>query len=337
MIKINYISSDTKSYKYVQVRDELIRIIEENYFKKDTKLPSISEICAQHNLSKATVERAYWHLRNRGYINYIAGKGFYLTEPKKDIVKVLLVFNKLSYYKKIIYEGIVGELGARAKIDLKIHQYDVVLLDEIVSESLGKYDYYVIMPHFKHQTLKRDYTNILKKIPNNQLIILDKQLPDYAGKYCSVYQDFKEDMFNALESLLDLFPKYDHLKLVLPPDSNHPIEIIAGASSFCMEHEIEFSLIENTDVELIVPRTAYIVIEELELAELIKNVRKSNYVIGKDIGIIAFNETVLKELLEITVISTDFSNMGRKVGELILNKKNESVKNPFKIHRRKSF
>ena len=77
--------------------------------------------------------------------------------------------------------------------------------------------------------------------------------------------------------------------------------------------------------------TAYIVIADDDLAILVKKIRKSNYQTGKDIGIISFNETELKELLDITVISTDFVKMGHTAANLILNKKIRQIKNPFKI------
>jgi DNA-binding LacI/PurR family transcriptional regulator len=65
-------------------------------------------------------------------------------------------------------------------------------------------------------------------------------------------------------------------------------------------------------------------------------VRKSNYKAGKEIGIISFNETELKELLDITVISTDFVKMGHTAAGLILKKQVKQVKNPFKIIKRAS-
>ncbi len=51
--------------------------------------------------------------------------------------------------------------------------------------------------------------------------------------------------------------------------------------------------------------------------------------IGQDIGIISSNEMPLKSLLDITVVSTDFDQMGKTAAELILKGKNSIVKNPF--------
>jgi DNA-binding LacI/PurR family transcriptional regulator len=60
--------------------------------------------------------------------------------------------------------------------------------------------------------------------------------------------------------------------------------------------------------------------------------------VGKDIGIISYNETPLKKFIldGITTISTDFRHMGEKAGELILSKKKQHIENPFEIRIRSS-
>ncbi|HSQ43595.1 MAG TPA: hypothetical protein VLM16_01280, partial [Ginsengibacter sp.] len=82
--------------------------------------------------------------------------------------------------------------------------------------------------------------------------------------------------------------------------------------------------------------TIYLAIEDDDLAILVKKVRKSGYKMGKEIGIISFNETELKELLDITVISTDFSKMGQIAADLILKKQVKQIKNLYQIIKRGS-
>jgi DNA-binding LacI/PurR family transcriptional regulator len=53
--------------------------------------------------------------------------------------------------------------------------------------------------------------------------------------------------------------------------------------------------------------------------------------LGKDIGVISYNDTPLKDLLGITVISTDFQVMGETAAYMILKKKRETVKNVFRF------
>jgi DNA-binding LacI/PurR family transcriptional regulator len=94
--------------------------------------------------------------------------------------------------------------------------------------------------------------------------------------------------------------------------------------------------IEATTV--ISKKELYIVIEEPDLVTLIKNCRIKGIKIGKDVGIISYNETPLKEILldGITVISTDHHKMGETAAMLILENRKEKIKNPFAFIQRKS-
>lgn len=55
---------------------------------------------------------------------------------------------------------------------------------------------------------------------------------------------------------------------------------------------------------------------------MIKLAKKKGYELGKEIGLISYNDTAVKEILEggITVISTDFEMMGKAAASVILNK-----------------
>jgi DNA-binding LacI/PurR family transcriptional regulator len=84
------------------------------------------------------------------------------------------------------------------------------------------------------------------------------------------------------------------------------------------------------------PHDVYITIEENDLVNLVKQTRDKNLTPGRDIGIISYNDTPLKDLLGITVISTDFNVMGETAAYMILKKKKEQVKNVFSFINRGS-
>jgi len=71
---------------------------------------------------------------------------------------------------------------------------------------------------------------------------------------------------------------------------------------------------------------------------LIKICRSKKLMVGKDVGIISYNETPLKEILlnGITVLSTDHAKMGESAARLILENRKEKIKNPFSLLIRKS-
>lgn len=327
---------DKKLTKIQQIVRAIVQDIEMGILEKDFRLPSIDEFSKQHIVARDTVEKAYKILKKNAYIKSVPGKGNYILGKKDQKLKILLIFNKLSSYKKIIYDSFLETLGNQAKVDLQIHHYNPRLLEEIIDQVKESYHYYVVMPHFFHQADKEEYLKVIRKIPVHQLIVLDKAIPQLEGNYASVYQDFKEDIYTTLSQAAHIMDKYKALTIVFPNYSNHPTEILDGLKQFSKEHKKAFCVISTLDNEVLKTGTAYITVAEGDLAQLIKKVRKSEYQLGTDIGIISFNETVFKELLDITVITTDFEEMGRSAAKLILNRQYHQIKNPFKMIKRKS-
>jgi DNA-binding LacI/PurR family transcriptional regulator len=202
------------------------------------------------------------------------------------------------------------------------------VFEDIVEEGLGAYDYYVIMPHFYNDIDRA--VDIIKQIPTDQLIIMDKDL-ECSLKYAAVYQDFENDITEAMETQLESFRKYDELVMVHPKVS-YPLEIIDGFRKFCFQNSFKHKVLDSiSENEKLKVNQAYIVIEEIDLANIIKCCRAQNMKIGKDIGIVSYNDTPLKEILldGISVISTDHSKMGETAAMFILEQRTEKLRNPF--------
>ena len=322
--------------KVKQIVRAVILDIEKDVLQKGDRLPSINEFSQQYSIARDTVEKAYKELKLSGHIISVISKGYYVAGKQDNRIRVLLVFNKLSSYKKIIYDAILEALGDKARVDLQIHHYNPRLLKEIIEDNIGKYHYYVIMPHFFQDAKEKDYLGIFQKVPEHELIILDKNLPKLTGSYKAVYQDFKWDIYHALQSGADLLKKYDSITIIFPAHSNHPTEITEGVLQFCNEQQLNFSVLTTIPDEPLAKGSVYIVVNESDLALLIKKSRDLSLVPGKDLGIISFNETVLKELLDITVITTDFEGMGQTTADFILHKQSGQLKNPFRMIRRNS-
>ena len=160
------------------------------------------------------------------------------------------------------------------------------------------------------------------------------------AKFLSKYNHYfwERDIYSALHSGIDLLYKYQKLVLVFPKDLNYPPEIVKGFQRFCQETSFTYSVIDGIDSECITAKTAFIVLEESDLVDLIKHSRTENWQLGKDIGIISYNETPLKEILAngITVISTDHAKMGETAAYMMLHKRKGKVINLFTLIRRNS-
>ena len=70
------------------------------------------------------------------------------------------------------------------------------------------------MPHFYENA--EDAYKLIKKIPEEKVIMLDKDLALTPSGYTAVFQDFQNDITEALETALNLLKKYDKLILVHP-------------------------------------------------------------------------------------------------------------------------
>jgi len=331
------IDAERRTPKYLQIVHSVTKAIKQGRYKRGDRIFSINQLSNECLLSRDTVQKAYEVLERDRIIEAVRGKGFYVS--RTDLVvpcKVLLVFNKLSTYKKIIYDSFVQTLGNKAFVELKIHHSSVKSLEQIIDTSLGLYDYYVIMPHFEHE---HDILPILQKIPGEQCMILDKDLRAPHACYKGVFQDFEQDIVVALESGLDLLRKYNKLIYVQPAGICPPIEIMHGIRTFCQQYSFAFAIKPGIPLnEQLVKKEAYIVVDETDLVNLVKSCLANSFSVGEDIGILSYNESPFKEILAggISVISTDHAKMGETAAKLILENRPEKIKNPFALVRRKS-
>jgi DNA-binding transcriptional regulator YhcF (GntR family) len=322
------INEKSKMPKYKQIVRSIVDDIERGFLKKGDQLLSITELSIEYLLSRDTVEKAYKELKKLGIIESVHGKGFFVKSSVDNKKRVLLIMNKMSSYKKIIYYSLIKNLGSDWIVDLQIHNYSADALEDILSRNLGKYNYYVIMPHFLEDS--DVYLPILKLIPDNELILLDKLVPELKKTPC-VYQDFEKDIFEVLEKNISKIKRYQLVTLVFPEDGNYPEEIKNGFRSFCAYNNIKPQIYGSSTDALrhFSAVCLYVIIEENDLAEILKYSKKNNIDIGKDLGIISFNDTALKEVLDITVITTDFEAMGSRCAQIIKNGEIVSERNPF--------
>lgn len=343
-IEVN-INKDSRIPKYKQVVDSIINDIVKGKIKVGQKIPSINELSESAYLSRDTVEKAYKQLKDRKIIISVKGKGYYTA--KTDLLSKINIFflvNKPSSYKMMIYNSFVNAIGINGHVTIYIYHCDESLFIKAIERNIGAFDYYVIMSHFRNENLSHisstdKVLETIEKIPKDKLILIDNLKPEIKGEYASVFQDYKKDLFQALSKGLDKIKKYDKLILVYPSKSIHPYphRISQGFRQFCIEHDIDFEILEEIydDMEF-GNKDAYITIEEMDLVNLVRQIREHHLKLGTDIGVISYNDTPLKDLLGITVISTDFKAMGETAAEMILKKKKERVKNPFNYIERNS-
>jgi len=345
MMKLITIDENSRVPKYQQIIDSIIHNISQGNLTMDQKIPSINMFSEEFYLSRDTVEKAYSILKERKIITSIRGKGFYISRTKLiSKVNILFLVNKLSSYKMRTYNHFINSIGANSHTDLHIYHCDETLFLNLIEKNKGVYDYFIVMPHFKsdelkHVSLPEKIGKALSLIPSEKLIILDNIKSIKNKKIVQIYQDFENDIYTALNEGLEKISKYKKIMLVYPEDAVYPYprRILHGFRKFCIEHNLDFEIIDKIYDDMVLKKgDLFIIIEEGDLVNLVKQIRENEFLLGEEVGIISYNDTPLKELLGITVMSTDFKVMGETAAAMILNKTKGTVKVPFNFIERES-
>lgn len=345
IFKFIKIDENSRIPKYRQIVDSMVFNVSMGNFKIDQKIPSINRFSEEFYLSRDTVEKAYNILKERKIITSVRGKGYYINRTQLlSKTNILFLVNKLSSYKLQTYNSFIDVIGTNAHTDLHIYHCDESLFLNLMEKHKSAYDYYVIMPHFKTDDLKHisypePVVNAIKKIPNQKLVILDNIKLNMGDEIVEIYQDFENDIYNALKTGLDKISTYEKLILIYPDKAVYPFprRILHGFRKFCVEFKLNFEILNEVYDEMILKKgDLFITIEEFDLVNLVKQIRDDEYIMGKDIGVISYNDTPLKELLGITVMSTDFKVMGASAAQMILDKKKGKFKVPFNFIDRNS-
>ncbi len=338
MSRLLNINTERRVPIYLQIVNSVTDAIRRGNYKKGDRIFSINEMSNEYFLARDTVQKAYNILLNKGVITSIKGKGYYVSNDHPEVqVKVLLLFSRISNYKKQIYNSFIETLGENTVVDFRIHHCSAKLFHELVINNLSDYDYFVVMPHFYDDADQGLET--IRIIPPDQLIILDKNIQHAGVPWSGVYQDFQNDIIEAMEQAGSLLSKYNKLFLVYPKIILHSPDIITGFRKFCMQNDFKFEVIaEINDSTKISAGEAYVIIEENDLCNLIRMAGSKGLPVGQQLGILSYNDSPIKEILldGITVISTDHQQMGRAAAKLILENRSERIRIPFRLIIRKS-
>jgi len=323
--------------KYIQLTNSIINAIEKGKIKKDYLLPSINELSFELDISRDTAEKAYKSLKKRGVLGSVPGKGYFINNIEfKQSIKIFLLFNKLSTHKKIMYDAFVATIGKEAVIDFYIYNNDFALFRKLLTNKRDDYTNYVIIPHFLEGGDRAH--EIINTIPKEKLLLLDQLLPGVDGNFAAVYEDFENDIYDALILALDQLSKYNTIKIIFPEYTYHPKQILEGFKRFCDKYAFNNEVIHDIKKEIIKEEVAYISLMEDDLVILIEKIINSGLSVGKNVGVISYNETPIKKIIlnGITTISTDFYLIGEKAAQLILDKSTQQVAVPFHLTLRQS-
>ncbi|WP_299125258.1 GntR family transcriptional regulator [uncultured Tenacibaculum sp.] len=326
-MSIIHIEKNVGIPKYKQIVTSIENAIALKQIKLGDKLPSINSIRTKYKLSRDTILYAYNDLKVRGIIESIPGKGYYVNSESVYITqKVFLLFDELNAFKEDLYNSFLKNLNETIEVDIFFHHFNYDVFKKLIYDNLGKYNYYIIMP----AKLKKTEL-ILNKISQKKVYILD-QTNSELSHYPAIYQNFEKDIFNGLLDGLKLLKKYDHLVFLFEKDKQ-PNGLLKGFKKFCSMNRFKNTVIESLEGFEIEKGDVFIIPDDRNLIRIIKKVKETKFKIASDIGIISYNDTLLKEIVEdgITTISTDFKAMGKKLAQMISNNEEGQIENENKL------
>ena len=331
------ISDYSATPKYLQLANAITKAINEGKLKKGEALPSINELSFEFEISRDTAEKGYKHLKNIGVLGSVPGKGYFIKNVEvEDHLKILMLFNKLSPHKKIIYDSFVSNLPETAAIDFFVYNNDFTFFKKLLTSRIDQYTHYLLMPHFKDGG--ENAYEVINRIPKDKLVIVDKLVPGITGNYSAVFQNFEKDIYMALEQALPSLSKYHTLKIICQSYAIYPKEVVKGFLNFCHQYAFNYLIVENLNEVEINEGDVFITNRENDLVVLIEKILTTDFKVGKDVGVISYNESPLKKIIlnGITTVSTDFQLMGQRAAFAVLEGTHILEELPFHLFSRAS-
>lgn len=322
-MKIINIQTNQGIPKYKQIISSIEKTIEEGKLKKDEKLPSINKVCLEFSLSRDTVLQAYEELKKRGIIFAILGKGYYVKSTEVNIKqRIFLLFEELNIFKEDLYNSFMENIGKGVQIDIFFHHFNLKVFQKLINDSNGNYTKYVIMP-----TNLVGAAAIIETLPVSDVYILDQTNPELKS-FPAVYQNHLTDIYNGLLKGKSRLDKYQKLIMIFP-GFREPLGMKMGFEKFCIDFAFDHEVITEFKNREIKKGEVYIIPTDRDLVQVIEKSKLQNLKLGTDFGIISYNETPLKKIVEngITTISTNFEEMGKILAQMILKGKKEQIEN----------
>lgn len=337
MVKLK-LEKNPKRPKYLLLSDGIIEQIDQGKLIMDQKLPSVNKLAEEFNFSRETVFKALFHLSERGIVKAVDKIGYFVndTSPQTNF-RVFFMLDKFTSFKEDLFHSLCNALGDQAKVSMYFHHQNMEVLQSLILQNLKNYTHFVITTYLDEDDILYE---VLDKIPPEKLIIIDKYESQLSKGYGMVYQDFENDLFNALSTNVELVKKYAKLILINHENAPHGNTMKSGFKRFCKKYRFKGEVHNNLLMKNFVEGNLYITMDayDRDMVEIIKMTRLKEWELGKQIGLISYNDTPAKEILDggITVISTDFKKMGKEAAHMILSGKRLHKPNETKVILRNS-
>ncbi|GLU55532.1 GntR family transcriptional regulator [Dyadobacter frigoris] len=164
---------------YQQLVNAVSNAVKENILKQGERLPSINQLSAHYQVSRATVEKALENLKKRGIVQSAPYKGFFVAENLRlEKHKILLLFNNQGSVNDLIYRSFLRRVGSNVQVDCLVYNNNVGLFNHISKTTPSDTDF-VVIPQ-----ITEDFENLFSNImnlPGEKLSMLEKYVEKLLG------------------------------------------------------------------------------------------------------------------------------------------------------------
>jgi DNA-binding transcriptional regulator YhcF (GntR family) len=306
---------NSKSYlKYEQIINFIIEAVKSGDLDIGDALPSITEISNQFSVARETAVKSYKYLKQQRLIESKPGKGFFLISKNiNSKPRVFLLLNDFNPYMQVLYNSILKNIGDKAELEVFFHHNNPSLFNSLVQESVGRYSAYLVKTFDSD-----DISASLEMLDSGNLLIIDRQ--EFSEGRNFIVQDFYNDFYSALENLKGRLENYNELIFVDNKINPHPEKGVNAFRDFCSDSGFESEVV-TADLIKVADKQCYIVLNDEHLVEVLSQCRNFGFQTGKNVGILSYNDTPLKEFIctGISAVSVDFTTMGETIAEYALN------------------
>jgi len=319
---------------YRQIVLSVCECIEKGKLNRNDLLPSVNSIAETFSLSRGSVFTAYNDLRSSGIIDSIPGKGYVIASTiLRQNRNIFLLFATLNERTTALYHSITRHLGMESRIDLYFHGNDAQAMERFIRNDAPRYNTFVIVP-----AVDGDATAALSGLNQKHLFLLDECHRDYSATYNGVFRNREKEIGQVFAQFAKHLSKYRRLYLVLSRTEGEVNSISAFrklAKKASVDCDVVYELAQNN----IRKGDAYIIYDDQWLVNLVKWAEAVGFKVGKDVGIISYGDSVLKEAVAkgITTFATDIEYMGKNMAEMICSGGGSVLEAPVVINDRNSF
>lgn len=300
--------------KYRQVIDAINGAIERNRLKVGDKLPSITELCNNNHIGRDSVLLAFNYLKSKGVITSHQGKGYFVSSTGvKFEERIMIIFNEINLHSHSLFQSLTEALDSRLLYDVCFYNNDRRLLSKLIGYHTGKYSTYIVVAKGSEECQV-----LIDNLPERKIVLYDRP-GNGAMQNGMLYHDHAADFIEVLQQLKDRMGKYRRLVFLHQAESE-PYGRIDGFTQFCENEDIDFRLVGGNESYTPELEELWFVSGDKNLASLVRNARSKFFDIGKNFGIVSFEETALKEVIlgGLTTIYTDYEKLGSKMADYVV-------------------